>query len=82
LATFNQKTAEACVQAAQAITALFPHQLDWMFVAQLSPWRCIIHYILQSIAVFLFEMSFEGAEMFQNGEEISKSINKLVRWLR
>jgi hypothetical protein len=81
-AAFNHKTARACVQAAQAITRLFPDQPDWMFVCQRSPWWCIVHYIMQAIAVFLLEMSFEGTETNQNGEELSENIEKLVRWLR
>jgi hypothetical protein len=81
-AAFNHKTAKACVQAAQAITRLFPDQPDWIFVCQRSPWWCIVHHIMQAIAVFLLEMSFEGTDTIQNGEELSENIEKLVRWLR
>jgi hypothetical protein len=81
-AAFNQKTAEACVQAAQAVTRLFPAQPDWMFICQRSPWWYIVHYMMQAIAVFLLEMSFKGTDTTQNGEELSESIEKLVRWLR
>jgi hypothetical protein len=81
-AVFNQRTAEACVQAAQAVTRLFPDQPDWMFIYQQSPWWCVVHYIMQAMAVFLLEMSFEGTNTTQNSEELSESIAKLVRWLR
>jgi hypothetical protein len=81
-AAFNQKTAEVCVQAAQAITRLFPGQPDWMFICQRSPWWCIVHYMMQAIAVFLLEMSFKGTDTTPNGEELSESMEKLVRWLR
>jgi hypothetical protein len=80
-AIFDQNTAETCVHAAQEITRLFPDQPDLMFIYQGSPWWCIVHYIMQAIAVFLLEMSSETG-MTQKGEELSKSINKLVRWLR
>jgi hypothetical protein len=81
-AAFNQKTAGACVQAAQAITRLFPDQPDGMFIAQQSPWWCIVHYIMQAIAVFLLEMYFDGADTTENSKEISESVDKLVRWLQ
>jgi hypothetical protein len=81
-ALFNQKTAEACVQAAQAVTRLFPDQPNWMFICHQSPWWCIVHYMMQAIAVFLLEMSFQGTETTPNGEDLSKSTEKLVKWLR
>jgi hypothetical protein len=81
-AAFNQKTAEACVQAAQAVTRLLPDQPDWIFICQQSPWWCIVHYMMQAIAVFLLEMSFQGTDTTYNGEELSKSTKKLVKWLR
>jgi hypothetical protein len=81
-ATFNQKTAEACIQAAQAVTGLFPDQPDWAFVCHQSPWWCIVHYMMQAIAVFLLEMSFQGPDTTYNGEKLSKSTEKLVKWLR
>jgi hypothetical protein len=81
-AAFNHKTAAACVQSAQSITRLFPDQPTWIFVCQRSPWWCIVHYIMQAIAVFLLEMSFEGTDSTQNGESLSRNIEKLVNWLR
>jgi hypothetical protein len=80
-ATFDQNTAKTCLHAAHEITRLFPDQPDLMFIYQRSPWWCIVHYIMQAIAVFLLEMSSETGTA-QKGEELSKSIDKLVRWLR
>ena len=79
-ATFDKNTAKTCIHAAQEITRLFPDQPDLMFIYQRSPWWCTVHYIVQAIAVFLLEMSSETGTT-QEGEELSKSIDKLVRWL-
>lgn len=77
-ANFNQKTAEACVRAAQAITGLLPDQPDLVFIYQQGPWWCIVHNIMQAMAVFLLESFFEGT----HNSEISANIEKLVRWLQ
>jgi hypothetical protein len=38
---------------------------------------------MQAMAIFLLEMSYEGAHMTtENSKDITKSIKKLVRWLR
>jgi hypothetical protein len=79
-ATFDQNTAATCVHAAQEITRLFPDQPDLMYFYQRSPWWCTVHYIMQAIAVFLLAMTSETGTT-QESEELSKSIDKLVRWL-
>ena len=81
-ADFNQKTAEACIQAAQAITMLFPDEPNLTFIYQQSPWWCIVHNIMQAIAVFLLEMSFGEIHMTHPGDGNLESVKKLVRWLR
>ncbi len=78
---FNQKTAEACVKAAQAVTGLFPDEPDQNFIYQQSPWWCIVHNIMQAIAVFLLELSFGRTHMANPDGTILQSIKKLIRWL-
>lgn len=80
-ASFNEKKAEACVQAAQAMTQLFPEELDCSFIYQQSPWWCIVRNIMQAAAVFLLEMSFDQTHMARPNGRIVKSIKMLVRWL-
>jgi hypothetical protein len=81
-ANSDQKMAEACVQAAQSVTRLFPDEPNYAFVYQQSPWWCTVHNIMQAIAVFLLEMSVEDTHMTHPNEILPKSIKKLVRWLR
>jgi len=80
-ADFNQKTAEACVQAAQAMTTLLPDEPDLAFVYEQCPWWCIVHNIMQAIAVFLLAMSFSQAHTSHPDKSMLKSTRKLVRWL-
>lgn len=79
---FNQKAAEACIQAAQAMTRLLPDQPDLAFVYQQSPWWCIVHNIMQAIAVYLLEMFFSQSQMAYPDGSILASTMKLVRWLQ
>lgn len=81
-AYFNQNTAEACIQAAQAITRLFPDEPDIAFIYQQGPWWCIVHNMMQAIAVFLLEIAFGETYMVHNGGQLYEDINKLVRWLK
>ncbi|KAF2677069.1 hypothetical protein K458DRAFT_424257 [Lentithecium fluviatile CBS 122367] len=81
-ADFYQRTADTCVQSAQAITRLLPDQLDLRFVYQQCPWWCIIHNIMQAIAVFMLKMSLGRRHMIHDGEDLSESVKKLARWLR
>lgn len=80
-AEFNQKTAEACVEAAQAVTRLLPDEPDQTFIYQQSPWWSIVHNIMQAMAVFLLELSFRQTHMAHPDERILKGIKKLVQWL-
>lgn len=79
---FNWKTAEACVEAAQAVTRLFPDEPNLDFAYQQSPWWCIVHSIMQAVAVLLLELSFGETHMTSPEESILTSVKKLVRWLR
>ena len=81
-AELNRKTAEACVQGAQAVARIFPDQPNYTFIYQQSPWWCIVHYIMQSIAVFLLEMLFSEMHITDPGARILENIKKLLRWLQ
>lgn len=81
-AQFNQKAAQACIEAAQAVTRLLPEQPDIGFVYQESPWWCIVHNIMQAMAVFLLEISFSQTHMTHSDNSILASTRKLVRWLQ
>jgi len=81
-AQFNQNSAEACVEAAHAIARLFPEELTLAFIYQKSPWWCIVHNIMQAIAVFLLDMFYGQTHVAEPSEIILNSLRKLIRWLR
>jgi hypothetical protein len=79
---FYQKTADICVQAAQAVTKLLPDQLNLQFIYEKTPWWCIVHVMMQAFAVLVLKMSFGKSHRTHKGEKLSGNVTKLARWLR
>jgi hypothetical protein len=80
-ADFYQRTADICVQSAQAISNLLPDQFDPQFVYEQCPWWSIVHHIMQAVAVLLLKMSLGGSHNVHDGEDLSAIVVKLARWL-
>ena len=80
-ADFYQRTADMCVQSAQAITKLLPDQVDLRFIYEQGPWWSIVHHMIQAIAVLLLKMSLGSSHKVHDGEDLSESVKKLTRWL-
>lgn len=81
-ASFNQKTAETCVQAAKELTSLLPDEPSPRELYENGPWWSISHNIMQAMAVLLLELSYGAEHMMTNGTSISTCLKKLIRWLR
>jgi len=81
-AQFNQSSAEACVQAAHAVARLFPEEPSLGFIYQKSPWWCIVHNIMQAIAVFLLDMFYGQIQVTEHSETTVGNLRKLIRWLQ
>ncbi|KAL6157198.1 hypothetical protein ACJQWK_06830 [Exserohilum turcicum] len=79
---FNKKIAELCVYAARQIVALFPKQPDMYFIYSQGPWWDVVHIIMQSMAVLLLEMAYEGQELKEEKADILACIKKMMSWLR
>lgn len=80
--TFNKRSAQACMQAAIAMTALLPDILDPIYLYKTGPWWSIIHNIMQAVSVFMLEMSYSAIHMPERVTEIVLNIKKLIRWLK
>ncbi|KAF1832463.1 fungal-specific transcription factor domain-containing protein [Decorospora gaudefroyi] len=79
---FNAKAAETCVAAAQQMVKLFPDQMDAPFIYSQGPWWDVIHIIMQTMAVLLLEMAYEGKHLKDEKADILACIKKMIRWLR
>ncbi|KAL6710500.1 hypothetical protein ACN47E_008548 [Coniothyrium glycines] len=81
-ANLNSKAAGICVQAARALTSLFPDEPDTEFLYAQGPWWSAVHIIMQSTAVLLLEIAYEGEHIRDEEENIVKCLKKMIQWLR
>ncbi|KAI4710326.1 hypothetical protein J4E89_004779 [Alternaria sp. Ai002NY15] len=79
---FNAESAETCVESARNMTMLFPEQPDTQFIYSQGPWWDVVHLIMQSVAVLLLEMAYEGKHLKDERDDILTCIKKMIRWLR
>lgn len=81
-AGFNQKTSDACVEAAQDVSKLLPDPPDAVWVYSHGPWWSIIHNIMQATAVLLLETCRDGASSAAKYPQQISCLAKLVHWLQ
>lgn len=81
-ASFNQTMAKECVEAAREISELLPDTPDPVQIYQNGPWWCIIHIMMQALAVLLLEVFYDGAHASITSAQIIQSVKKLLLWLR
>ncbi|KAF2643292.1 hypothetical protein P280DRAFT_422007 [Massarina eburnea CBS 473.64] len=84
----NEKTAAICVTSAKAITALLPDALlpeniatERYRIYETFPWWAVVHYIMQSLAILMLELSHEASSRDEQSDTMT-ALKKLVRWLR
>lgn len=81
-AEFNTCIAATCIQAAEDMTMLLPDDLVEGYIYEQGPWWCIVHYIMQAVAVFLLKITYPGSYTSpKNRTDILRCIKKLLRWL-
>jgi hypothetical protein len=79
----NQRMAANCVAAAKALTNLLPTDMSnkGRHVYEIFPWWAVVHYIMQSLAVLMLEISYDSFATPDSNDAIP-TIKKLIRWLR
>ncbi|KAF2025841.1 hypothetical protein EK21DRAFT_20389, partial [Setomelanomma holmii] len=81
-AKFNQRTAEACVKAAQDITSLLPDSPNSRWLSGRGPWWCAVHIIMQAITVLLIELAQATLPLTSEPSELTACVQKLELWLQ
>ncbi|KAF2196678.1 hypothetical protein GQ43DRAFT_476103 [Delitschia confertaspora ATCC 74209] len=80
---FDRTMARACVQSAKSLTDILPGSpVPIHLLKSGGPWWCIIHYMMQAIAVFLTEMSYGNIHLKMKEKDLNPYLKKLIRWLR
>ncbi|KAJ5585470.1 uncharacterized protein N7459_005270 [Penicillium hispanicum] len=80
--TVCEAMAALCVQAARDMLALLPDETDASWLYGISPWWCVLHYVMQSTTVLLVEL-FTRAQPGTNGAAtLAAEVSKAIGWLR
>lgn len=78
---FNRSAAISCVQAARATLNLLPDEPNTIGLYKISPWWCLLHYLMQAASVLMLELAIRADHMPFEAEEILRCAKKAVRWL-
>ncbi|KAI9035128.1 Zn(II)2Cys6 transcription factor, partial [Aspergillus affinis] len=79
--SFSRDIARMAVESACGMLDLIPDAPDARWLYQTCPWWCILHYVMQSAAVLLLELSWRCVHMPGTDETILQQCKKAVRWL-
>ncbi|PYH61107.1 uncharacterized protein BO96DRAFT_453028 [Aspergillus niger CBS 101883] len=78
---FCQRTAAECVESACHMVRLFPDGLDAAALYRMSPWWCILHFLVQATTVLLMELSFGVCHVPEKASMVSKATERALKWL-
>lgn len=78
---FCSKTAAECVESACHMLTLFPDTPDAALLHKMSPWWCILHFLMQATTVLLLELAFKAQHVPDKAPMVSKAVKKAVEWL-
>ncbi|KAL2003718.1 hypothetical protein VTN02DRAFT_2621 [Thermoascus thermophilus] len=78
---FCSKTAAECVESACHMLKLLPDTPDAVLLHKISPWWCILHYLMQATTVLLLELAFRAQHVPEKAETVSKATKKAIEWL-
>jgi hypothetical protein len=79
--TFSHEMAVIALEAACRMLDLIPDEPNAIQLYQISPWWCILHYLMQSATVLLLELSFGSIHMPDDEANFVQLAKKSIRWL-
>lgn len=74
--------ASICVQSARSMLDLLPDKPDAPWLYSVSPWWCVLHYVMQSTTVLLVELFTRAQPGTAEAALLVEKIEKAVSWLR
>ncbi|OJJ05830.1 hypothetical protein ASPVEDRAFT_87166 [Aspergillus versicolor CBS 583.65] len=78
----QQRIASICIDSACELLDLLPDKTDALWLVQVSPWWCVLHYLMQAITVLLIEMEFCVRFHADGASHITLHLEKGLEWLR
>jgi hypothetical protein len=73
--------ASTCVQVAQQMLDLLPDDTDVTWLCGITPWWCVLHYIMQPTIVLLVELFTRTPVGDPKAVGLTEKIRKAFRWL-
>ncbi|KAL4747508.1 hypothetical protein BDW72DRAFT_196653 [Aspergillus terricola var. indicus] len=77
----QQRIARICIDSACELLDMLPDKPDAFWLVQVSPWWCVLHYLMQSITVLLIEMEFCVRFHADGASHITLHLEKGLDWL-
>jgi hypothetical protein len=74
--------AAICVQVAGQIVELLPNKPEISWIYTVSPWWCVLHYVMQSTTILLVELFTHTQPRTPKATVLMKNIQKAILWLR
>ena len=78
---FNRQAVIACVDAARDTLNLIPDEPNAVGLMRVSPWWCILDWLVQACTVLMLEISFQAHHMPEEADKVLEAAKKGVRWL-
>ncbi|OQE28612.1 hypothetical protein PENSTE_c003G05810 [Penicillium steckii] len=79
--TFSHEMAVITLESAMSMLELIPDEPSAVQLYEVSPWWCVLHYIMQASTVLLLELSFGSVHMPEGEQTFINLAKKSVRWL-
>ncbi|RAK95392.1 CeGAL family transcription factor [Aspergillus ibericus CBS 121593] len=78
---FCKRTAAECVESACHMLRLFPENLHAATLYKMSPWWCVLHFLMQATTILLLELAFGVQHVPEKVSMVSKAAEKAYEWL-
>ncbi|KAJ5950681.1 uncharacterized protein N7479_009094 [Penicillium vulpinum] len=79
--SFSHEMAVLTLNSARHMLDLIPDEPDALQLYRISPWWCILHYLMQAATVLLLELSFGTVHMPEEEKNFIILSKKAIRWL-
>ncbi|KAJ5584534.1 uncharacterized protein N7459_004334 [Penicillium hispanicum] len=79
--SFSHDMAVVTLESAKLMLDLIPEEPNAIQLYEISPWWCILHYLMQATTVLLLELSFGCAHMPDYEQNFVALSKKAIRWL-
>jgi hypothetical protein len=78
---FTQAMAVSTIKSAIQMAQLIPDEPNAGRSAEICPWWCLLHYVMQALTVIILELSFNSTHMPEEERNLLQLAKKCIRWL-